>query len=350
MFLQCAATMFTHRFRYLFIAGLAVYTYINTMLCEVYKYFKIDIEWYYAFGTITMVTLCIWEGSRLLEPLFEKRLNTIKNKIKVLVLFFVAGGFLNTIITTAIVLLVSMVLHKHSFAEAIMPLKLNLIYAWLANLLFHLLNAIRFYFTEYNTKLMEAEELKRMTAQAELQLVKSQINPHFLFNNLNVLSALVMKNNSDANRFIEEFSKVFRYILNNHDKELVDVKTELNYIKPYIFLLEKRFAEGLHIEVNIPEEKERFYIIPASLQMLIENAIKHNVVSKSRPLHIDVHVNGNNTIVVSNNLQLRESVDNSTRIGLNNIIKRYMLVSGIKVEVHKDEEAFTVTLPLLTLN
>jgi len=231
-----------------------------------------------------------------------------------------------------------------------MPLKLNLIYAWLANLLFHLLNAVRFYFTEYKTKWIEAEELKRMTAQAELQLVKSQINPHFLFNNLNVLSTLVMKNNNEANRFIEEFSKVFRYMLNNHDKELVDIKTELNYIKPYIFLLEKRFAEGLDISLNIPESGEGFYIIPASLQMLIENAIKHNVVSKKKPLHIDVHLNGNNTLVVSNNLQLRQSVDYSTKIGLNNIIKRYLLVSGRKVEVYKDDVAFTVTLPLLTLN
>lgn len=342
--------MFTHRFRYLFIAGLSVYTYINTVLCEVYKYFNIEIEWYYAFGTIAAVTLCTWEGSRLLKPLFVKHLGSTKNKIKILVLFFAAAAVITTVFTSAVVFLVSMVLHKHSFTETIMPLKLNLIYAWLANLLFHLLHAIRFYFNEYKTKLLEAEELKRMTAQAELQLVKSQINPHFLFNNLNVLSALVMKNNNEANRFIEEFSKVFRYILNNHDKELVDVRTELNYVKPYIFLLEKRFAEGLHIEVNIPQEKENFYIIPASLQMLIENAIKHNVVSKSRPLHIDVHVNGNNTIIVSNNFQPRESVDGSTKIGLKNIIKRYLLVSGRKVEVYKDEAEFTVTLPLLTLN
>jgi two-component system, LytTR family, sensor kinase len=342
--------MFTHKFRYLFIAGLSVYTYINTVLCEVYKYFNIDIEWYYALGTISMVTLCSWEGSRLLEPPFSKMLGTTKNKVKTLILFFAAGAVLTTLLTSAIVFFVSMVLHKHSFAEALMPLKLNLIYAWLANLLFHLLNAVLYYFTEYKTKLLEAEELKRMTAQAELQLVKSQINPHFLFNNLNVLSALVMKNNSEANRFIEEFSKVFRYILNNHDKELVDLKTELNYIKPYIFLLQKRFADGLHIEVNIPEDKERFYIIPASLQMLIENAIKHNVVSKTRPLHIDVHVNGNNTIIVSNNLQPRESVEGSTKIGLTNIIKRYLLVSGREVEVLKNDGAFTVTLPLLTLN
>ncbi len=342
--------MFSHKYRYIFIAGLAIYTYINTVLCEVYKYFNIQIEWYVAFGTIASITLFIWEGNRLIEPLIKKLLRKQKNKLKTLILFFAAGSVITTIITVAIVFFISMVLHKYSFNKTIIPLKLNLIYAWLANLLFHLLNAIMFYFTEYKTKWMEAEELKRATAQAELQLVKSQINPHFLFNNLNVLSALVMKNNDEANRFIEEFSKVYRYILTNHDKELVSIKNELDFIEPYIFLLQKRFSDGLSISVNVPTLYENFYIIPASLQMLIENAIKHNIVSKSKPLHIDVHINGNNTIVVSNNLQLRESVESSTKIGLANIIKRYQLVSGKNVYVKENEHQFTVTLPLLSLN
>jgi two-component system, LytTR family, sensor kinase len=342
--------MFSHKYRYFFILGLAVYTYFNTLLCEVYKYFNIEIEWYVAFGTIILNSFFIWEASRLLEPIFKKLIAKRKNKLTGLFWFFAAGSSLTTIITVVLVFFVSMVLHSYSFKETVIPLKLNLIYGWLANLLFHLLNAIKFYFTEYKTKWMEAEELKSMQAQAELQLVKSQINPHFLFNNLNVLSALVMKNNDEANRFIEEFSKVYRYILTNHDKELVNIKTELDFIKPYIFLLQKRFSDGLDVTVNVPQSYESFYIIPASLQMLIENAIKHNVVSKNKPLHIDVHINGNNTIVVSNNLQLRESVEGSTKIGLANIIKRYWLVSGRNVEVKEDKNDFTVTLPLLTLN
>lgn len=342
--------MFANKYRYVFIVILASYTYLNTVLCEVYKYFNIPIEWYVAFATITIITLLVWESSRLIEPVFKKLINRQKNKIKTLVLFFITGSLFTTFITIGIVFFVSMGLHNYSFKQTIIPLKLNLIYAWLANLLFHLLNAIKFYFTEYKTKWMEAEELKRISAQAELQLVKSQINPHFLFNNLNVLSALIMKNNEEANKFIEEFSKVYRYILNNHDKELVDIKTELEFIKPYIFLLQKRFAVGLDITIEVPEAYEKFYVIPASLQMLIENAIKHNVVSKAKPLHIDVHINGNNTIVVSNNLQLRQSVDNSTKIGLANIIKRYQLVSGKNVTVKKDSADFTVALPLLTLN
>lgn len=344
------AAMFAHKYRYLFIAALSVYTYINTVLCEVYKYFRIEIEWYVAFGTITLLTLGIWEASRLMEPLFNKKLQTSRNKIKTLILFCTAGGLFTTLFTVAVVFFVSIGLHHYPFATTLIALKLNLIYAWLANLLFHLLSAIKFYFTEYKTKWMEAEELKRISAQAELQSIKNQVNPHFLFNNLNVLSTLIMKNTEEANKFIEEFSKVYRYILSNHDKELVDLKTELDFIKPYIFLLQKRFSDGLFVSVNIPSAYENFYIIPASLQMLIENAIKHNVISKNKPLHIDVHVNGADTVVVSNNLQPRETTVPSTRIGLNNIIKRYWLVSGRQVNVCSTNGAFTVTLPLLNLN
>lgn len=342
--------MFRHPYRYLFIAGLATYTYISTVLCEVYKYFSLSIEWYYAYGTILAVTFAGWECSKLIEPFFRKKLSIEKNKLKPLAHFFLATIFCVTLVTTAVVFLVSFVLKHHSIHGTIIPLKLNLIYAWLATLLFHLINAIVFYFEEYKAQWMKAEELKQMTTQAELQVVKNQINPHFLFNNLNVLSALIRKNNSDANRFIEAFSQVYRYLLANHDKEVLELRSELELIEPYIFLLQKRFSEGLHFNINIPEAYEKYYIIPASLQMLIENAIKHNIVSKQKPLYINIYIGANDTITVSNNLQERSSVDYSGKIGLNNIIKRYWLVSRKEVEVKKSAELFAVTLPLLNLN
>jgi sensor histidine kinase YesM len=316
----------------------------------VYKYFNIAIEWYYAASTITIVTLCIWETGRLFQSFFEKRIDAHKHKISGLIHFFLVTCIISSFITIGFVLLVSMVFHSYSFSDSIVPIKLNLIYCILVNLLFHLVNAIFFYFKEYRIKLLEAEQLKSITAQAELQLVKNQINPHFLFNNLNVLSALVMQNNSEANKFIEAFSQVYRYILHNQDKELVPLKSELEFIKPYIFLLEKRFSKGLDISIEIPEIYSNTYIIPASLQMLIENAIKHNIASSTKPLHILLHANGNSTLAVSNNLQLRETVENSTEIGLQNIIKRYKLVSGKEVLVEKTNNQFKVTLPLLTLN
>jgi two-component system, LytTR family, sensor kinase len=342
--------MFNHKYRYYFILLLSFYTYISTLLCEVYKYFNIEIAWYYAAGTITLVTLFVWETGRLLLPFFEKRIEAHKHKVTGLIYFFLTCGVITSILIMTLVLFESIVIHKRSLSDSTIPVKLNIIYGVLVNLLFHLVNAIFFYFKEYKIKAIEAEQLKRITAQAELQVIKNQINPHFLFNNLNVLSALVMQNNSEANKFIEAFSQVYRYILNNQDKELIALKAELEFIKPYIFLLEKRFSQGLKITVEIPEKYNANFIIPASLQMLIENAIKHNVATRVKPLHIVLHANGNNTLEVSNNLQLREVVENSTEIGLQNIIKRYMLVSGKEVVVEQTEDTFKVTLPLLIQN
>lgn len=342
--------MFTHRYRYAFALLLSVYTYLNTEFCNVYDYFNIRIEWYYALATITLITLLILETNRLIEPVIRKKVPPEKFKTRFPLVFFIVGSIFATCITPCVVLLMGMHVHDYSFWENITPLKLNLTFAWLVTLLFHLINTVIFYFKEYKHKQIEAEELKRFHAQAELQLVKNQINPHFLFNNLNVLSALVMQNNSEANRFIEEFSKVYRYILANHEKELVALKTELHFINPYIFLLEKRFGEGLKVSINIPDESGELLIIPAALQMLIENAIKHNVVSRNKPLIITLHITNNENIVVSNNLQAKQTVENSTGIGLQNIIKRYKLVSSKHVHVSKEENAFTVTLPLINVN
>lgn len=315
-----------------------------------YYYFNIRIEWYYAFATILSITFLILEINRLAEPFVRKIWPLEKSKIRYKVAFFIAGSITATTLTIAIVLIVGMIIHPFSLEENYTPLKLNLMYCWLVNLLYHLINAIIFYFKEYKMTSLEAEQLKNITAQAELQLIKSQVNPHFLFNNLNVLAALIMKDNNEANRFIEEFSKVYRYILSNHDKELVELRAELDFIKPYIFLLEKRFSDGLQIKVNIEDGQLNKFIIPASLQMLIENAIKHNVVSRNKPLVIDVHTNGSNTIVVSNNLQKKQTIEYSSGIGLQNIIRRYQLVSNRRVVIDSADNNFTVTIPLINMN
>lgn len=342
--------MFEHKYRYWFILALALYTFINTVLCEVYTYFNISIEWYYAVLTIFLITLFTWEGNRLLEPIVKKQISPVKHKIRYLAAFFLTGNLVAFVFTFVVIWFIGIVIHGNSWQQNSMPLKLNLIYAVLVNLFFHLINAIFFFFKEYKQQWMEAEELRRNSTLAQLQLIKSQVNPHFLFNNLNVLSSLLIKDNPEANKFIEEFSKVYRYILNNQDKELVLLQSELDFIKPYIFLLQKRFDDGLQVELNIPEDYKRTYVIPVALQMLIENAIKHNVVSKARPLKIDVLVNENDDLVVRNNLQPRQATEVSTQIGLQNIMKRYQLICGKKIDIIITDDEFVVSLPLLHLN
>lgn len=343
--------MFHHRYRYIFVLLLTAYTFINTVLCDVYYYFRIDIEWYFALLTIFLVTIISWEGNRLIEPIIRRAVSPATKKIRYLAIFFLIGNLVAGIAALSAVWMVGFGILGKQWNENLNPLKLNVIYAGLVNLFFHLINAIYFFFQEYRRHWKEVEELRRVSSQAQVQLVKSQINPHFLFNNLNVLSGMVIRDNPEANHFIEEFSKVYRYVLNNQDKELVELRSELDFIRPYIFLLRKRFDNGLHININVAEKFSHHLIIPIALQMLIENAIKHNIVSSAKPLTIDININvEQNTLVVSNNLQPRLPGETSTRIGLKNIQQRYELISGRPVMVKRTDAVFEVTLPLLSLN
>ena len=342
--------MFNHKNRYIFILLLAAYTYINTALCEVYINFQINISWYNAFLIILLITFFVWECNRLMNPIFLKWLPAPTEIIKRSVIFFFAGltaGFLATI---AVDIFFSEIVLREVSSSILNPLKLTLVYTSLINLLFHLLNLVFVYQGAFQTKLVEAESLKRMHAQAELHAIKQQINPHFLFNNLNVLSGLVLKQSSEANNFIEAFSQVYMHVLNNHNKEMIELQKELDFLKPYLFLLSQRFPDALELEIDIPEKYHTFYIIPAALQMLVENAIKHNVFSKKKPLQIKIYTNGGESISVINKLQPKLSQVPSSNIGLNNIRKRYDLTSGRQIFVEKTETSFSVTLPLIEIN
>lgn len=342
--------LFNHKYRLLFITLLALYAFLNTVLCNVYHYFSIDIQWWHALLVIFAITFLTWEGNRLIKPFMKKKFFADGNKLRFFGLFFIAGSLVSVIAALSAVTVVGAGLYHYNWQQLQNPLKLNIIYATLINLFLHLVNAILFFFREYRQKWLEAEELRSNSEQAQLQLIKSQINPHFLFNNLNVLSGMLIKDNPEANRFIEEFSKVYRYILNNQQKELVELRSELEFIQPYLFLLNKRFDKALLININIPEKYHSWYVVPAALQMLIENAIKHNIVSRHKPLQIDIHANGNQALVVKNNLQPRLEREPSTRIGLKNIRKRYELICGKSVHIQETGSAFEVSLPLLNLN
>jgi two-component system, LytTR family, sensor kinase len=343
--------LFHHRYRYLFMTLLALYAFMNTALCQVYSYFNIDITWYHALLTILGVTFITWEGNRLIKPVIKKKFLVAGNKFRFLGFFFLSGNIIAISAAMLMVYVVGYLVYGYSWQQNYNPLKLNIIYATLINLFLHLVNAILFFFREYRRQWMESEELRRSSEEAQVQLIRSQVNPHFLFNNLNVLSGMVIKNNPEANHFIEEFSKVYRYILSNQEKELVPLRSELEFIQPYLFLLQKRFDSSLQVDISIPEKYNNYHVVPASLQMLIENAIKHNIVSSNKPLHIGIHANGNETLIVTNNLQPRISPQEpSTRIGLQNISKPYELISGRRVVVQKTDKLFEVTLPLLTLN
>ena len=200
----------------------------------------------------------------------------------------------------------------------------------------------------YNRQLMENKmllmEMEKEKALYQFEALKSQLNPHFLFNSLNVLSALAYKDADKTNKFAKKLSSVYRYLLTTHDMDKVPLEDELDFARNYIFLEQLRFGDNLHILIENGENLPRRQIIPASIQILVENALKHNVNTPGHPLKIRIVID-EDKIQVSNNLQLRQSVSRN-RMGLANLAKQYQL-HGKQIIVEKDSGTFSVTLPLL---
>jgi two-component system, LytTR family, sensor kinase len=215
----------------------------------------------------------------------------------------------------------------------------------------NVLNVIYWYVNQLEKTQIEAEKFKKISTQAQLQAVRNQVNPHFLFNNLSVLTALIPLDTNASVEFVRQFSKVYRYVLKSHEKELMELDTELDFIDSYLYLLKKRFGESLKISIQVEEEVRQYYIVPMALQMLVENAVKHNVVSKNRPLQINIYTENDQLLIVQNNLQRKEVNDlESTKFGLANISQRYDFLSHKPIIIQENEAYFTVKLPIIKLN
>jgi two-component system, LytTR family, sensor kinase len=198
----------------------------------------------------------------------------------------------------------------------------------------------------WKESLHEKELLQNIGLQQEFDSLKEQVNPHFLFNSLNSLSTLIHENPTAAEKFLDEMSSVYRYILKNDIHELADLNTELRFIQSYFHLLKTRYNEGLNLIVNIREDLKELFIPPLTLQLLVENAVKHNVVHKEEPLTIEIN-NEEDFLVVSNNLQRKSTRIQSGKVGLSNINARYHLLGYPDIQVSETEQKFSVRIPLI---
>lgn len=203
-----------------------------------------------------------------------------------------------------------------------------------------------YFMNELRKSVEEKEMLKRESLNAQLDALRTQVNPHFLFNNLNTLASVIPENQEQAVQFVQQLSKVYRHILEVQDQQSIPLKDELDVLKAYAFLLKTRFGDNLGITINVPEEKLKKKIVPLSLQILMENAIKHNIVSSDKPLKVDVYAE-NGHLVVHNNLQKKNQVNTSTGIGLDNIRNRCRLLGNGQVQVVENDSSFTVSIPLI---
>ncbi|MFM9984173.1 MAG: sensor histidine kinase [Flavobacteriales bacterium] len=206
-----------------------------------------------------------------------------------------------------------------------------------------------YFISRWKLSVAEAEKLKQQNTESQLEALKNQVNPHFLFNSLNTLVSLISDEPKAAVDFVHRLSHVYRAILDLKEKQVVTLNEELELLDNYNFLLKSRFGENLHFEIRLDDPCTSCYLVPLSLQILVENAIKHNVASAKRPLHIMIYNEGYNRIVVRNNLQPKQQKQESTGTGLLNIQNRFMLTFGMNIEVKETTEDFSVVLPLIPI-
>lgn len=206
-----------------------------------------------------------------------------------------------------------------------------------------------YYHIRLKKSIREEEQTKQVVIQAQLDTLKNQAQPHFLFNSLNTLRDIIDQDSKeDAKKFVDNLSDVYRFILDSDNANLTSLQKELKFAKAYIHIQSERFGDNLKMDWNIPEDKLATMVAPMSLQLLIENAIKHNIVSRAKPLIIKVEVK-KDYLVVSNKIQVKSTQISSTKIGLKNIEKRYKLISNKTIDVKNNGNYFIVSLPLLKL-
>ena len=206
------------------------------------------------------------------------------------------------------------------------------------------ISLIRVVQTAYESQ-CEIERLCRAKAESEYQMIVEQVNPHFLFNNLSVLKSLIMFDQDKAVRYVQDFTDIYRYVLQIKNRELVPFSEELTFVKSYIALHQERLGSGFLTKIDVQEDALSKMVVPIGLQTLVENALKHNVATKSEPLTVEIIADAD-SVTVKNNLNPKDAVY-SSRKGLKNILDRYKMFTDRKVKVQKTETEFIVSLPLI---
>ena len=241
----------------------------------------------------------------------------------------------------------------YEFGEPYLPLKLDKLFLASTWVLYALtvggVNAvffIKYFLGQWKNSIVLTERLEKEKAQVQFDNLKNQLNPHFLFNALTSLNSLIFENQQLASQFLQQMSKVYRYVLQNKDKNFVSLQTEIDFIRNYVFLAETRFGGALKINFDVRKDSLERAIVPVTLQILIENALKHNIADHDKPLRIDILTVGD-YLVISNNLQVRRTVESSNKQGLENLKSLYGFLSAKPVIVEALNDRFNVKIPLI---
>jgi len=280
---------------------------------------------------------------------FQQLMPDLKQTVK-RVIFIALSHIIVTVVIFSIVFKVFDAATLFGFRKDILQLNLSIWVVIAMVMLSDTLWESEFIYKKYKESIIEKEEVQQVSIQQEFDTLKSQVNPHFLFNCFNTLSSLISEDKDQAEIFLIELSKVYRYLLRSNEDSLSTLQDELNFIQSYYRLLEMRHGDAIRLQVEVDKKYHKYLLPSLSLQLLVENAVKHNVVSKNQPLIIDIFSMEGNRLAVNNNLQLKKIKLPSNKIGLSNIKSKYELLKQGGYEVLQDAKNFTVVLPLIWNN
>jgi sensor histidine kinase YesM len=291
--------------------------------------------------SLTLWTL-LWKGNEILSRFLTARISWIEFPTKRFLI-----GIIVTIAYTVLAVLVTIKIFENWFGFNFGKSFIYTIYGSVVVTVFisFFIHAKHF-LMHLRQATLEKAKFEKESITARYEALKNQVNPHFLFNSLNALTNLVYEDQDKAVKFIKQLAEVYRYVLDSRDKEVVPISEEIEFLKSYSFLQQIRFGEKLKIQINI--SRSDIFVTPLALQMLVENAIKHNVVSQDDPLSIVIS-NDSQFISVENNIQKKKTmIEPSAGVGLENIQKRYALLTNVPVGITDSGNSFKVTLPMLT--
>lgn len=295
-----------------------------------------------------LYTVVIWEGSRVIIIQGTKRFPAASQLSRRLLW---AGGLAVLYVALACFVITEVLefIRPGDYEGLIPPKEASYWASYVTLLAIGAMYESAYFFALWKRALTEKEQLEQAHLASQLEGLRNQVNPHFLFNSLNTLLYLIPEDPDKASRFVRHMSKVYRYILESRDDKVIPLREELTFLEAYIFLLKERFGESLRVSIADMAGQDNSAIVPLTLQMLFENAIKHNIISVGKPLTITLSLEGDH-IIVRNNFQPKRQAMDSTGVGLNNIRRRYEILANREVGVIASPLYFTVTVPIIPLS
>lgn len=292
-----------------------------------------------------LLTLIFENGTERLNTYLDSKIpwfDAVNKRIILQFLITIVLAFL-TILIISYIFVYFLHLHSNKAVVFYRYLTLGTIYSLILSTIY---TGVHF-FRQWGHTHLEAERLKQENLRAQNTMLKQQLSPHFLFNSLSTLSGLITEDQEQANSFVQKLSDVYRYVLQSIDKTTVNLRTEIKAVEAYVFLHQTRLGDNLKVNIDISEESKDTFIAPLTLQILLENAIKHNVISGTKPLTIEITDLDGKFVVVKNNIQKKISIESSDHVGLQNIINRYRFLANSPVEIKETSSEFIVTVPLI---